>query len=224
MSQFWSEKLFVEGNKPVQKMMPPPPLSKVTQNGSRVVEFEWFDRPLPENEGFIIDSATDLVIDYGCDAVRIRKEIHNTASTMEFTVMQPPTEPRAMRRNVGGVSQGTLKVRTIVPAPWHYTVEFRAMATKMWFTAHVYAETKTVKVKSKIIKGVATGELSLPNGDEIKQNPELFEASPFSLTKGRRLYKTPVIVPILAGLPIKEPPRRCPPADKRLERVRDIRR
>ena len=188
----WSAVLFSDGNKPVQKQLVPlPPSPKY-----RSVPFEFYDDPKPKNKAFIIDSATEMVIKYGCDMVRIRKEIHNTASVWEEPPARAPTEPLAMRGSYHGPPLKPRKIKRIVDAPWHYTVEFHRKDTNMWFTAHVYAETQTVKMKHRKVEGIATGKLSVPDGNEIKENPEVFYQTRHSRTNGECLYTLPVNVPI----------------------------
>lgn len=201
-TKLWSEQLFANGNKAVQpKKAPPQPARKAIApegipSGHRKVEIEWYDEPKEENEDFIINSALDIAIEYGCNIVRIRKEIHNTATVWEAAPVRAPTEPRAMRVGNPRALPRLGRRKMIVPAPWHYTVEFHRMDINKWFTTHVYAETETVEIKDKMVEGVATGKLSVPDGKEIKQNPEVFDPTRFSKTSGIEHYTTNHFVPL----------------------------
>lgn len=193
---------------------------------------EWYEEPKEDNEGFIIDTALDIATEYGCDLIRIRKEIHNTKSAWRDAEIDAPTEPKAMRMGRHAVSKPKprpARIHDILRAPWHYTVEFRRIDSRKYFTAHVYADTETVDIDGEEVDGISNGMLSIPDGDEIPENPEVFDESDRSCTRGKRKYKTDHWIPLLPEHLVKVPRTRDPldtkstqqkPIDKRLERAR----
>lgn len=250
---FRSERHFANGNNTTQRpRLPPTSAPRQAQavkkfvsrrdNGSLkmrkrkgIDEFElpieWYHEPRPENEGFIIDTALDIATEYGCDLIRIRKEIHNTKSAWRDAEIEAPTEPKAMRMGRHAVVKPKprpARIQDIVPAPWHYTVEFHRIDSDMYFTAHVYADTETVEIDGEEVKGISNGMLSIPDGDEIPENPEVFDESERPCTRGKRDYRTWHWIPLLPEHLVKVPRTRDPldtkltqqkPVDKRLERV-----
>lgn len=160
--------------------MPPPIVKKI-----RRVEIEWYAQVLDENEGFIAKTAADIATAENCDLVRIRADVHNTKSAMvrEDSLLSPMPASRRGLTTVAFRGNRIPLVKTFVPAPWHYTVEFRKIGSGKWFNAHVYAETRTVRMGHRLVQGVATGKLSVPDGKDIPSNPELFPPSFRQCTK-----------------------------------------
>ncbi|KPI39763.1 uncharacterized protein AB675_3263 [Cyphellophora attinorum] len=98
--------------------------------------------------------------------------------------------PLVQNKRAAGTQAGpslgkrTIMVQTYEPAPWHATLEFRQMENQKWFTAHVYAETQTWKIGNNLVEGIATGEMSKPDGKDIPENPEIFPEQFSSSAKG----------------------------------------
>lgn len=183
----------------------------------REVRIEWLDQPKPENRPFIRDTGLKIATEYGCDLVRVRKEIHNTASAWEFPEMiarddPTPSAGQHMKPRPAPRSRRDGKVRVIVDAPWHYTVEFRLFHSGLFFNAHVYADTKTAEIAGRIVEGIATGELTVPDGVEIPDNPLVFHTNRFPCANGKAEAKivTNHFVKVLPRDELKVPPRRVP--------------
>ena len=175
----------------------------------RTVKVHWYCKIQPENLEFVTMVLRDLAGKYNCNVVCVRADVHDTKSVR---VPEPASEPllsntrspmlsiRANRRGCSTmgprIGMRPQFVKKIMSAPWHTTIEFQKMGTGMWFTVHLYAETKTIWINGKKIPGIATGQLSQADGKDIPANPEIFQEQNFSSAKGVLHESTDEEIPI----------------------------
>jgi hypothetical protein len=141
----------------------------------REVELAWYCNGKNLNTEFITDTCTKLAEEHDCDLINIRADVHKTKTAWIAAPSGPRAADKGRRGGRTGTSRpGTTLIKTIEPAPWHITIELHNMNTKQWRGGHVYMETKEVILDGKVMEGIATGELSKPDGKDIPTNPELF--------------------------------------------------
>lgn len=205
-------------NSTPQKMSPQSEKrSSLNDRDFREVSIEWpLELPKSENMSFIVATVVNIATDYGCDYVRVRKEIHNTASEWGLPEELTPAKIRSVKQPQYPKVRRDGKIQIFVPAPWHYTIECRLIHGGWYFNAHIYAETKTAKIAGKIVEGIATGELTVPDGVNVPANPHVFHASKYPCVNNQdsndKIVVTEHVVRILPRDELKVPPRRVPRA------------